>query len=156
MEPKVIGYGPKSDIFPYIPEFLIIDSHGSNHKLTNTGEVESASLDEEVEAVLYPTDLKVSHWCAIEEDRTLVWFTEDDRKQWITDRAIALVREAKVNPNPLSGADMLKAAAKLCGFSLAELISTLEEHRKSSSESLEQIFKRLDLKIPNQASSANK
>jgi len=143
MEPKVVGYGPKSQEFPYIPEFLVIESHGSNHRLSEEGEVRSIGLDEEIEAVLFPVDLKPDQWCSIEEDRTLVWFPKENKKQWIEDRAEDLVKKAKMASNPLKSVEMLKAAAKMCGFELFELLKTLEDHRKEPSESLEKILKRI-------------
>ena len=148
MEPKVVGYGPKSQVFPCIPEFLVIESHGSNHKLNEAGEVIPASLDEEIEALLYPTKLEPDQWCAVEENRTLVWFPKDKKKEWTSNRAEALVREAKINPKPLKSVEMLKAAAKMCGFELFELLEMLETHRENSSENLEQIFKRVQAKTP--------
>jgi hypothetical protein len=107
-------------------------------------------LKEEIEATLYPTDLEPDRWCAVEEDRTLIWFNKNDRKRWITDKALSLVNDAKINSNPLKSVNMLKAAAKMCGFELFELLEILESHRKSSTESLEQIFKRLNVKMPKQ------
>ena len=147
---KVVGYGPKSSVFPCIPEFLVVESHGSNHRLAETGEVTPASLDEEIEAVLYPVELKPDQWCVVEEDRTLTWFPKDGKKKLIDKRAKALVREAKTGSNPLKSVDMLKAAAKMCGFELTELLETLEDCRKNPSESLEQIFKRLKTEMPRQ------
>jgi hypothetical protein len=156
MEPKVIGYGPKSDIFPFIPKFLIIDSHGLNHRLSDIGTVSPLNLEEKTEGILYPISLEPDKWCAIEEDRTLVWFDKNNRKHWIADKALSLVNDAKVNPNPLKSVGMLKAAAKMCGFELTELLRTLESYREDSTESLEQIFKRLNIKIPKQNSGTNK
>lgn len=147
---KVVGYGPKAEVFPYIPEFLIIDSCGSDHKLKENGEVNPAGLDEEIEAVLYPADLQHDKWCAIEEDRTLTWFNKADKKRWVSNKATALVKKAKTDPDPMHALALLRAASIMCGFELFEFIGILEQNRQNSSESLEQIFKRLDIKMPGQ------
>jgi hypothetical protein len=147
MEPKVVGYGPKSQEFPYIPEFLVIESHGSNHRLSEEGEVRFIGLDEEIEAVLFPVELKPDQWCCIEEDRTLIWFSKDNKRKWIDNRAEDLIKKAKTAPNPLKSVEMLKAAAKMCGFELFELLQTLEDHRRQPSESLEKILKRIKTEI---------
>lgn len=154
----VVGYGPKSELFPFIPEFLILDSvDGNSYKLPENGsKVDSIGLDEQFEAILFPTEYKSDHWCIVEENRTLTWFPRQDRTQWLTKRAMSLVSEAKFKSNPLKSLKTLEAAAKLCGFDLQELLGFLESNRGSPTESLEQIFKRLNPKVPDHESGNNK
>jgi hypothetical protein len=148
MDAKVTGYGPKSKIFPCIPRFLIVESHGSNHRLNERGEVGSVGLDEEIEAILYSVDLQHNRWCAVEQNRTLTWFDKDNKKKWVTDRANALVRNARIHSNPLQSIHMLEAAAQMCGFELTEFLAKLESFRERPGETLEDIFKRIDVKFP--------
>ena len=69
---------------------------------------------------------------------------------------MGLLSEAKLKSNPLKSLQTLEAAARLCGFDLQELLGFLESNRDSPSESLEQIFQRLNPEVPNHKSSDNK
>lgn len=154
----VVGYGPKSELFPFVPEFLILDSvDGNSYKFPENGsKVDSIGLNEEFEAILFPVEYKSDHWCIVEEDRTLAWFPRQDKTQWLTKRAMGLISEAKLKSNPLKSLQTLEAAAKLCGFDLQELLSFLESNRDSPSESLEQIFQRLNPEVSNREPGDNK
>jgi hypothetical protein len=142
----VIGYGPKTDSYPVIPDYLIIQCGDSIQQLMENGDV-LEQTPPDAEDLISPIGLKPDLWCAVEENHSLSWFNKSNRKNWATDRAMSLVRQSVKCHNPLNSIHLLETAAKLCGIDLTELIQTLESHRDEPDESLTTIFKRLRDKV---------
>lgn len=146
-EETLIGYGPKTETFPYIPDFLIIQDDGVR-KLDKTGsvsnltpkELDTLVANKQVTLFVSPKTYRPGHWCAV-ENTGIMWFLKTNTQKWAMQRATEILKN--LGGDPTSMLQSVNTAARLCGIPLDGLVKLLESNRKSPQESLDKIFQRI-------------
>jgi hypothetical protein len=153
----LIGYEIASEDFPFIPGFVILMGEGGfveGLRLTmrTTSEPLSREALEELVSggkVKLLDSPETEPWrddsWPVAESGGLKWFFLSDEKRWREARAKSLLREAeKVVGDPVRKLSLLAASGSMGKVDVPELVSSLEKQRKSPSESLLDIYKRLE------------
>lgn len=141
---SVIGYGPKPENLPYIPDYLIIRTEsGELSYIWRPGSKKTDKVPTEYKSFDLSVILYENMWLAIEEER-VVLFLASEEKNWRTRRAHELIASARVTKgDPARSLGILSAASRLQGFELSNLTQRLEQQKTSPTESLDSVVERI-------------
>ena len=147
----MIAYGLTSEDVPFVPEFVILEGEGKvvtvfrNAREDLSPKGFQKMFDEGKVALLgNPVPWREDSWPAVEADG-LRWFFLSDEKRWRGARAKSLLHEAQgVSGDPVRKLSLLTASGNMGKVDVPKLVSSLEERRKDPSESLLDIYRRLE------------
>jgi len=155
MTTVIIGYGPLSEVHPYIPEFIILQTDDNIIKLGQDQQrvnLTPKTLDDliaskQVKLFDGSAEYYSDQWIAIECDAPIILarFPLAENQKWAVGRASKLIEEsfAFSHKEPLKAISVLQIAAGLCKIELSKLVQALEAKRKDPSEKLETILLRI-------------
>ncbi len=122
---KVVGYVSNKNVFPFIPNEIIIQDELTK-KLIRNGPCQVYEGDY---IPLEPFNLSEGYWFAVEEAGP-VKFEFENELAWRSKRAQELVKQAStIQGDPLRVLEIGMAAAELQGLNLPELSRKVEEIR---------------------------
>lgn len=150
---NVVAYGPILEDLPFIPEFVILEREGetimafrTTRETLSSTDLHGMSAKGKIALLDTPVAWRDDSWPSV-EPRGLKWFFLSDEKRWREARAKSLLREAKdVSGDPVRKLSLLTASGGMGEVDVPGLVSELEKHRKSASESLLDIYKRVERK----------
>lgn len=151
---SIIGCGPVSEVYPCIPEFLILQTDNEIIKydqsklktILTPKKLDDLVANKQVKLFSVGFEYRNEEWISIEdEEHAVSRFPLVDIQQWTVDRAYELVKESITysQKEPIKALSVLQIAAKLCKIELSKLVQALESQRKNPSENLADILSRI-------------
>jgi hypothetical protein len=148
---KIIAYELTSEDLPFVPEFIVLENEdvitvvfrNAEERISQT-DLHGMVVKGRTKMMDIPETWREDSWPVVETGG-LKWFFLSDEKRWREARAKSLLREAKdVSGDPARKLSLLAASGNMGKINISKLVSSLEKQRKSPTESLLDIYRRLE------------
>lgn len=137
---KVIGYGPRSNLLPFVPEYLIVETGGTISSLRRDGSTSEYFEDDSWSGIKERTEILESEWVAVEETG-VNRFLKTEESTWRSRRSQELVElVGQIKGDPVRVIRLIHTSSMLQKLDIGGLSRRLHMEKKSSDQPLTSVY----------------